>query len=198
MTCKHIKRAIKSLICGEQADIESIQQHLSECSRCADKYARVLILINAAKPAPVPLPDADTWKQLSAQLHRRIRQEHPAPLGWWQSRLLRIGEWKLIRFRKALSASVAAFALVLAVTVFLNQQVPESPRPEVAKKSPTPTDTTVPRLPPDMEDIISILGRDGFITGVDEGWLRLGDFFAGHELRPDSVIETLDYFYGTS
>lgn len=198
MKCRQFKRAIKSLICGDNADVDLIQQHLSTCARCAEKYGHVLTLIRSAKPAPAPTLTADTWKQLSAQLHRRIRQEHPAPLGWLRSLVLSIGEWKLIRFRKAVAASVVALAFILGITEFLKQPVPESPAPKVVRNVSTPTDTPLPDLPPDIEDVISVFGPDGFVTGAELGIIRPGDYFQGHKIERYEFYEALDFLYNLS
>lgn len=198
MKCRQFKRAIKSLVCGEKADAQAVHEHLSKCSRCAEKYAHVLTIIRSAKTAPVAPADADTWKELSAQLHRRIREEHPAPLGWLRSLVLSVGEWRLIRFRKAVAASVATLALIFGVTVFLNPPVPESPEPEVARTEPVPTEMPLPGLPPDMEDVISIFGPEGFKTGAELGLIGPGDYFQGHRIEQYEFYEALDFLYTRS
>jgi len=139
--------------------------------------------------------DGWRWKEFSAQLHGRIRQEHPASLSAWRSFLLRLGEWKLLRFRKAAAASIATLALAMSLIAFLSHNLPQSGEPEFVERTPPPTEPTFPELPPDMEDVISIFG-DGFITGVlDYGYIQPGDFYGGHELGVDSTIEALDFLF---
>jgi len=200
MKCRDTKRAIKSLICGENADIEAIRAHFSKCPRCAEKYAAILSISRSAENIPVLPVDEPQWRVFSAQLRRRIQQEHPAPLPWWRSVFLTVGEWKLLRFRKVATVSVVAIALVLGAIAFRNSLIPESSPPQIARNgsttvttTPATIPTTAAVLPPEVADVISILGPDGFVTGVFSGYIQPGDFIGGHELREDSILEALDH-----
>ncbi len=198
MKCRQCKRAIRSLICGNTADGDLIQQHLATCARCAEKYGHVLPLIRSGKSVPAPPLTPDAWKQFSAQLHRRIRQERPAPIGWLRSLLLSIGEWKLVRFRKAAAASVVALAFALGITQFLRQPVHESPATKVVKAVSTPEEAPLPELPPEIRDVISVFGPEGFVTGAELGFIRPGDYFQGHKIEQYEFYEALDFLYNLS
>lgn len=196
MKCRDTKRAIKSLICGENADTEAIREHFSKCPRCAEKYAAIVSISRSAENIPVPPVDGQQWSAFFAQLRRRIQQEHPAPLPWWRSVFLTVGEWRLLYLRKVATVSVVAVALVLGAIAFRNSLVPEPIEPRIVKNGSTPTHVTPPALltlPPEVEGVISILGPDGFVTGVFSGYIQPGDFIGGQELREDSILEALDH-----
>lgn len=193
MKCRDTKRAIKSLICGENADTEAIRAHFSTCPRCAEKYAAILSVSHSAESVAVPPVDEQQWSAFSAQLRRRIQQEHPAPLPWWRSVFLTVGEWRLLYLRKVATVSVVAIALVLGAIAFRNSLVPEPIEPRIVKNGSTPVEATPPTLPPEVADVISILGPDGFVTGVFSGYIQPGDFIGGQELREDSILEALDH-----
>jgi anti-sigma factor RsiW len=195
MKCRDTKRAIKSLICGENADTDAIRDHFSTCPRCAQKYAAILSLSRSAENIPAPPVDEQQWKAFTAQLRRRIRHEHPAPLAWWRSLFLAVGEWKLLRFRKLATVSVIATALVVGGIAFRGAFLPEPTEPRLVTNGVTPipvTPLTPLALPPEVEDVIYMLGPDGFVSGVFSGYIQPGDFIGGHELREDSILEALD------
>jgi anti-sigma factor RsiW len=193
MKCRDTKRAIKSLICGENADAEAIRAHFSKCPRCAEKYAAILSISRSAENIPVLPVDEPQWRVFSAQLRRRIQQEHPAPLPWWRCVFLTVGEWRLLYLRKVATVSVVAVALVLGAIAFRNSLVPETGEVEFVRTESMPLAVTPPTLPPEVADVISILGPDGFVTGVFSGYIQPGDFIGGHELREDSILEALDH-----
>ena len=196
MNCRDTKRAIQSLICGENVDTEAVREHFSTCPRCAEKYAGILSISSSVKDLPVPPVDEQQWNAFSAQLRRRIQEEHPAPLPWWRSVFLTIGEWNLLRLRKLATASAVVIVLVVAVIAFRNNLVPEATPPQMVKNGFTTIETpptTSTALPPEVEDVIYMLGPDGFVSGVFSGYIQPGDFIAGHELREDSILEALDH-----
>lgn len=200
MNCRDTKRAIKSLICGENADLEAVREHFLTCPRCEEKYAAILSLSCSAESLPVPPVDEQQWNAFSEQLRRRIQEEHPAALPWWRSVFLTIGEWKLLQFRKLATVSVVAIALIVGAIAFRNTLVPEPPAPELVRNGTTPVQvtpatppTTAAILPPEVEDVIYMLGPDGFVSGVFSGYIQPGDFIGGHELREDSILEALDH-----
>jgi len=193
MKCRDTKRAIKSLISGENADIEAMREHFSTCPRCAEKYAAILSISRSAANITIPPVDDQQWRAFSAQLRGRIQQEHPAPLPWWRSVFLTVGEWKLLYFRKVATVSVVAVALVLGAIAFRNSLVPEPIEPRIVKNGSTPVEVTPLTLPPEVADVIYMLGPEGFVTGVFSGYIQPGDFISGHELREDSILEALDH-----
>jgi len=192
MNCKHTKRAIKSLICGEKADVRAIQEHLTACPRCNEKDRAFLAILRSLEGLSAAQLDEDAWKEFSARLRTRISKERPTPLGRWRSVLLWAGQCRLMRFRRAFAASIAAIALVGSVLGFLpgfwsSQEQPTT----VARPLVTPPFSL--ELPPAAADVISIFGDDGFVTGVFSGYIQPGDFFGGHELNADDIVEALDF-----
>lgn len=200
MNCRDTKRAIKSLICGENPDIEAVREHFLTCPRCEEKYAAILSLSCSAESLAAPPVDEQQWNAFSAQLRRRIQEEHPAALPWWRRVFLTVGEWNVVRLRKLATVSVVAVALVLGAIAFRNSLMPE-PTPEKIVRNGSTTVTTTPAitpataavLPPEVEDVIYMLGSDGFVSGVFSGYIQPGDFVAGHELREDTILEALDH-----
>lgn len=194
MNCKHTKRAIRSLICGEKADIGSVREHLTLCPRCSRKYQPFVAILRSLDNVPALSLDQNTWRAFSAKLQARIREEQPPPLGRWRSLLLWAGQWKVVRLRKALAVSVVAIAFVGSLVGFLPRFWHGQERPGTVAYEPA--ESAVPsfiELPPTAADAISILGAGGFITGVFSGDIQPGDFFDGHELGTDDIVEALDY-----
>ena len=196
MNCKHTKRAMKSLICGEKADIRSIREHLTVCPRCNRRYDPFLAVLHSIETPFAPPLDEDAWREFSAKLHTRITQERPASFGRWRSLLLWTGQWKVMRLRRALAVSVLAIAFVASLAGFLPKLWHGQGRPdEVAYEPPESAAPLFIELPPTAADAMSILGDGGFITGVFFGDIQPGDFFEGHELDPDDIVEALDYLF---
>ncbi len=194
MKCRDTKGAVKSLVCGEKADVEAIERHFSECRRCREIYEPVLAIVTSAKDIDVPAPGDEAWKELSARLRRRIVQEQPKPIGRLGSFLLWVGESSLLRVRKSLAFSAATVLLAISLVAFFLRSSPDYPRPQtIVAKPPIETPMLASDLPPELADVLSIFGRDGFVYGVFLGYIQPGDFLAGHELNQDRIIEALDY-----
>jgi hypothetical protein len=194
MNCKHTKQAVKSLIWGQKADIESIHEHLEVCARCRRRYEPFLTILRSVESVPSAQLDEGTWGKFSASLRSRIRQEQPVPFGRWRSLLLWARQWKLMRFRKALAASAVAVVLATSAVAFLPQLLsgPDRLGP-IAQESPTGPARPLPDLPPAALEAISIFRADGFITGVFAGYIRPGDVYGGLELNQDDIVRALDY-----
>ncbi len=153
-----------------------------------------MAIIRSAKGVAVPPVGTEAWRNFSAELKRRIRQEQPEPLGWWRSVLLWVGESKWFHLRKPLAMSAVILAIGVALSVLLPQFLSENGTPpRLVETHPAPTPISVPDLPPAMADVISIFGPDGFVTGVFSGYIQPGDFIAGYELGEDEIVEALDY-----
>ncbi len=196
MKCKHTRRAIRSLICGETADVPAIRRHLEECDRCQAKYRPVLAIVRSFEDVPAPRLGEEEWGKFSAELRARIEREQPQPVGWRRALALRLGEWKFTWFRREFAASLAVIALLVSVAVLTPRFWTSEEKPRiVAEKpvvlpAPSPPDVV---LPPTAEDAISILGDVGFVTGVISGNIQPGDFIGGRELDAERIIEALDY-----
>ncbi len=194
MNCKHTKRAIRSLVCGEKADIGSVREHLSLCPRCNRKHQLFVAILRSLDNVPTPSLDENTWRAFSAKLQARIKEEQPTPLGRWRSLLLWAGQWKVVRLRRALAGSVVAIAFVGSLVGFLPKFWHGQGRPvTVAHEPPASPAPSFLELPPTAADAISILGAGGFIGGVFSGDIQAGDFFDGHELDNDDIVEAFDF-----
>jgi hypothetical protein len=195
MNCRRTRRAIKSLICGEKADLPSIRQHLGVCPNCNQKYGPGLAMIRSFQGVSAPRLDEKAWREFSARLRARIAAEQPPSIGWWRSFLLWAGQWRLLRFRRALAAVPVVALLVVGVVTFLPYLSPGPGEPDtVVQKEPLePLPLPLSELPPAAEDAISILGDVGFVTGVISGNIQPGDFIGGRELDAERIIEALDY-----
>jgi hypothetical protein len=197
MNCKRTKRAVKSLICGENAETTLIQDHLSACPRCRRKYASLLAIVRSAEPPAVSQMDETAWANFSARLRRRISQEQPAPFGSLRSVLLWLGQSKLMYLRRAAALSAAVFAIAVSLNAvfspFSSRQVE---RTRIVTPSPSEAPAPIRELPLELRDVIYDLGPGGFVTGVFSGYIQPGDFYGGHELNPYEIVEALDYFLG--
>lgn len=194
MKCRHTKPAIKSLVCGQKADVESVKGHISECPRCKERYQPILSIISSAEAVPLAPVDETIWGEFCAKLRRRIKQEQPAPLGWFRSSLLWVGQSGLVRFRKAAAVSLVVITFAVSLLTFLPSFWSGHGKPHtIAEQIPIPISVLGGELPPEMADVISIFGADFFVTGVFSGWIEAGDFIGGHELEQHQIIEALDY-----
>ena len=196
MKCKDTRRAIRSLIYGEAADVPAIGRHLEECDRCRAKYGSVLAIVRSFEDVSTPRLGEEEWGKFSADLRARIERERPQPVGWRRALALRVGEWRFTRFRKEFAASLVVMALLVSVAVLTPRfrSGEETPQIVVEKPvelpAPSPPDVV---LPPTAEDAISVLGDVGFVTGVISGNIQPGDFIGGRELDAERIIEALDY-----
>jgi hypothetical protein len=194
MNCKDTKRAVKSLICGEEADISSIREHLSDCPRCEEEYSPFLAIVGSLESGSIPRLDNEGWREFSAKLHARIREERPAPLGRWHSVLLWAGQSRLLHFRRAFAGTLVALAILGAFLAFLpGLRTGEEGQGIIAKEVSTPAAAYLPELPPAALDAISILGDYGFVGAVSSGDIRPGDFIAGQQYDAHDIIEAMDY-----
>lgn len=195
MNCRRTRRAIKSLICGERADLPSIRQHLGVCPNCNQKYGPWLAMIRSFHGVSAPRLDEGAWGDFSAQLRARIAGEQPSSIGLWRSFLLWAGQWRLLRFRRALAAFPVVVLLVVGVVTFLPYLSPGPGEPDAVaqKRVVEPPALPLPELPPTAQDAISNFGDVGFVTGVISGNIQPGDFIGGYELKADDIAEALDY-----
>jgi len=194
MKCRDTRRAIKSLVCGEKIDPQAIRGHLSECPRCRERFQPVLEIIRSTEGSGISPLSEEAWRQFSLRLHSRMEQGRPAPLGGLRSFLLWVGQSSLVRLRKAVAFSAASLLIGVTVVTFLLRSSPDLTRPPTLVQMPSAqTPVPAPDLPPAMTDVLSIFGPGGFVTGVFSGYIQPGDFFGGHELDQDQIIEALDY-----
>jgi len=194
MNCKRTRRAARSLICGRERDARPIEEHLSVCPRCEQKYRPFLAIVRSLESTPAPKLDEEVWREFSAKLRARIREEKLAPFGRWRSFLLWAGEWKLVRFRRALAASAVIIAIAASVLAFLPVfRTDETQLSTVVQHHPTESPPPFVELPPTTVEAINIFGADGFVTGVLSGYIQAGDVFGDNELDHDDIVEALDY-----